>query len=235
MNNFIKKCFLMIFACLAVGTAKAQIGYDYAQFDLGIGGDINKVYGDAQTLTSTKSLHLNFNYNVSPYVNYVVEVQTGGLQGGDSLTTSTGRQFTNNFTSVILRGQLQMGEIIDYSESSFNNVLKNFYISTGIGMVVNHLTTVNRSSILTPGFYTSGDDYSTELLIPARIGYEFKVFNSYGQPGFKIDLGYQCNFVLGDGLDGYTVGNQKDKYSQYSIGIKFAIGSIASYKKRIPF
>ncbi|MDB5011520.1 MAG: hypothetical protein JWQ06_2309, partial [Mucilaginibacter sp.] len=99
---------------------------------------------------------------------------------------------------------------------------------------VNHLTKVNRNSILLPGFYTPGMNNSNEILIPARIGYEFKVFNEYNESNFKIDIGYQYNFILGDGLDGYTVGNKNDGYSQFTLGIKFAIGSaITSYRKQI--
>jgi hypothetical protein len=234
MNQLIKKSLLLIIISLAAVTARAQMGYDYAQYDLGIGGDINKVYGDAQTVTSSYSAHFNFNYNATPYVNYIVELQTGDLKGGDSLHTSTGRQFTNQYLSVMLRGQLQAGEILNYTQSSFNNAIKSLYLSTGVGIVKNDITNISRSSILTPGFYTPGSNSSTEIVIPARIGYEFKLYNKYEQPGFKIDIGYQYNFVLGDGLDGYTVGSH-DSYSQYSIGIKFAIGGITSYRKQIPY
>lgn len=235
MKKSIKAAFLLLAICLFTNTAKAQIGYDYAQYDLGLGADFNKAYTDAQTVTISQSVHFNFNYNVSPYLNYIVELQSGELKGGDALNTSTGRQFTNAFTSVILRGQVQAGEIMDYSQSQFANGLKNFYLSTGVGFVINHMNKINRESIKTPGFYSAGDDNSNQILIPARIGYEFKVFNSYDQPSFKIDLGYQYNFILGDGLDGYTIGNKNDSYSQYSIGIKFAIGGISSYSKKIPF
>jgi hypothetical protein len=108
-------------------------------------------------------------------------------------------------------------------------------VSSGIGFVVNHITDINRASIQRPGFYTTGELNSNEILIPARIGYEFKFYNSYGQPGFKIDLGYQYNFIMGDGLDGFTAGNQKDSYSQLSIGVKFSVGGVASYRKQISF
>ncbi|WP_299511608.1 hypothetical protein [Mucilaginibacter sp.] len=235
MINCLKITLITVCSCLLCYSAKAQIGNDYAQYDLGIGLDMNKAYTDAQTVTPTKSAHFNFNYNVSPYVNYVVELQFGELKGGDSLTTSTGRQFTNNFAAVMFRAQLQAGEIIDYSQSKFANALKNLYASTGVGFVINHMKEINRASILDPGFYTPGEDNSSQILIPVRFGYEFKFFNRYDQPGFKIDLGYQYNFIMGDGLDGFTIGNQKDSYSQYSIGIKFAIGGVVSYKKRVDF
>lgn len=235
MNHFIKRILLPFVLFLAAGTAKAQIGYNYAQYDLGLGLDINKVYGDAQTIKSSKSAHFNFNYNAGPYINYIIEVQTGVLQGGDSLTTTTGRQFKNNFNAVMFRAQLQMGEIFDYADKPIPNAFKNLYVSSGVGFVVNHITNINRESILTPGFYTPGELNSNEIVIPARVGYEFKVYNSYDEPAFKIDLGYQYNFVLGDSLDGFTAGTQKDHYSQYSIGIKFAVGGITSYRKQIPY
>jgi hypothetical protein len=232
MNLFIKKCILLFVLCLTIGTVKAQSN-DFAQYDLGLGLDFNSAYTDAETIVSTRSGHFNFNYNATPFVNYIIEYHTGTLQGGDSLTTASGRQFNNNFAAVMFRAQLQMGEIIDYSQSKMANAFKNLYVSSGIGFVVNHMTTINRASIKTPGFYTDGENNSNQIVIPARIGYEIKFFNKYNQPGFKIDAGYQYNFIMGDGLDGFTAGTGKDSYSQFSIGIKFAIGGVATYRKQI--
>lgn len=223
----------MCFLCLCIGIAKAQSGNDFKQYDLGLGLDFNSAYTDAQTIVSTKSGRLSFNYNFTPFVNYVVELQTGDLKGGDALTTTTGRQFTNSFNSIILRGQLQAGEVIDYSQSSMANAFKNLYVSSGIGFVVNHIKEINRYSVKTPGFYSDGENNSNQLLIPVRLGYEFKLYNKFGEPGFKFDVGYQYNFILGDGLDGFTAGKQKDSYAQFGIGIKFAIGGRATYRKQI--
>jgi len=219
----------------AIFEARAQLGFDYKQYDVGFAAGINTVYGDAETFTKTPSIHFNLGYNVSPFINYVFEFQAGQLKGGDSLRTLSGRQFTNAFTSVMFRAQVQAGELIDYSDNPLANAVKNFYLSTGIGFVVNHLTDVNRYSILVPGFYTPGDNNSNEILIPARIGYEFKLYNSYGQPSVKIDVGFQYNFIMGDGLDGYTAGNNKDGYSQLTLGVKFAVGDVISFRKRIPY
>lgn len=235
--NYLSKLFLLtVLVCFMTFGAKAQLGYTYSQYDAGVSAGVNTVYGDAETFTKTQSVHFNFNYNVSPFVNYVFEIQLGQLKGGDSLTTVSGRQFANSFTSVMIRGQVQAGEIMDYSSSRMANAFKNLYLSTGVGFVVNHLTTVNRYSSLIPGFYTPGDNNSNQLLIPARIGYELKFFNKYDEPTFKVDLGYQYNFILGDGLDGYTVGAKKDAYTQITVGVKFAIGtSTTSYRKQISF
>ena len=230
-----KKYFLLCFICLGAFTAKAQLGYEYSEFDLGVSGGLSTVTGDAETKPSAKTMHFNFNYNPSPFINYVLEAQTGNLHGGDEATTITGRQFTNNYVAVFLRGQVQAGELMDYSRSKIKNALKNLYLSTGVGYIVNKMSYINRQSILDPSIYTDGLDNSNGIIIPARIGYEFKIFNSYSQPVVKIDLGYQMNFALDDNLDGFTAGLQKDKFSQITLGVKFAIGSINSYRKQIHY
>jgi hypothetical protein len=235
MKNYIKKFFLMCLVCLGTTAAKAQLGYEYGEYDLGFAGGLNTVFGDAETKTQTKSGHINFTYNPSPFINYVLEAQTGDLKGGDALTTNTGRQFTNNYVAVFLRGQVQAGEFMDYSTSRIKNALKNLYVSTGVGYMINKMTYINRESVLIPGYTTTGLDNSNSIIIPARIGYELKIFNSYNQPLVKIDLGYQMNFAMDDNLDGFTAGLQKDKFSQITLGVKFSIGSINSYKKQIHY
>lgn len=235
MKLNIKKYLLATLICFVAYTAKAQLGYEYAQYDFGVSGGLNKVMGDAETQVQTKSIHVNFTYNVSPFLNYVLEGQTGDLKGGDAATTQSGREFTNNFKAVVFRAQLQAGELIDYSHGRIANAFKNLYISTGVGYVINNMTYINRESILLPGVTTDGLDNSSHVFIPARIGYEFKIFNQYNQPSFKIDIAYQQNFVMGDNLDGFAVGTKNDMFSQITLGFKFALGGITSYSKKISY
>lgn len=235
MTRFLRAGILLLILSLSANLAKAQLGFDYAQYDFGLATGINTVYGDAETLTKTPSFHVNFTYNTTPFVNYVFEIQAGNLKGGDSLKTLSGRQFTNQFTAIMLRVQVQAGEIMDYSDSQFKNALKNLYVGAGLGFVVNHMTSISRYSTLVPGFYTPGDNNSNEVMVPLRLGYELKFFNQFGQPSFKVDLGYQYNLIMGDDLDGYVVGSKKDAYSQITIGVKFALGGVTSYRKPISF
>lgn len=230
----LKKIFFTAFISCIAFISKAQIGYDYAQYDIGFGGAINKVYGDAQTVKNTPSVHFNFNYNQTPFINYILEVEAGKLEGGNALKDTTGRQFSNSFTAAAFRVQVQAGEIMDYSHSQLANALKNVYLSAGIGMVVNDLTT-NRYSYKIPDFYTPGEDHSTEIYIPVRLGYEFKIYNQFNQPSVKIDLAYQQNFIMGDELDGFKAGRANDIYTEIVLGVKFALGSVTSYRKQITY
>ncbi|HEY9196783.1 MAG TPA: hypothetical protein VIM77_10975, partial [Mucilaginibacter sp.] len=183
--------------------AKAQIGYDYAQYDLGAAGGVNvAAMADVNTFRYTPSVHFNFNYNQTPYVNYVFELQVGRLEGGDSVLSTSGRQFENHYTALLLRGQLQAGEFLDYSSSKVMNAMKNFYVSAGIGYMINHI--VAKSLDKRNPAYAVGDNNAQVPFVPLRFGYEFKLFNQYSQPSVKIDLGFQYNFVFSDEMDGYA-------------------------------
>jgi hypothetical protein len=81
----------------------------------------------------------------------------------------------------------------------------------------------------------AGDNNAQTPFLPVRIGYEFKLYNQYSQPSVKIDIGYQYNFMFGDNLDGYTSAGNNDAYAQFTIGVKFAIGGVTSYRKQIHY
>jgi hypothetical protein len=235
MNNSTFKLLILVVVLSFVSkVAKAQGSDNYAQYDIGAAGSYNSVNSDVITKKNTISPQITFNFNQTPFLNYLLEVQAGKLEGGDSTKDKYGRQFSNSFTAFYFRIQLQMGEIIDYSNSQAANAFKNFYISSGVGYVVNHLKT-NRYSLTNPPKYTPGLNNSNEIAIPFRLGYEFKIFNSYGEPTTKIDLGYQQNFILGDDLDGFLAGKSNDSYSQITLGVKFSIGSFDSYRKQISY
>jgi len=215
--------------------SKAQIGYDYSQYDFGASIGFNSFYGDAVTSKSTKAVNLNFNYNQSAFVNYIFEFQAGKLAGGDANADLLGRQFAADYNYYAFRIQLQAGEVIDYSDSKLFNALKNLYAGGGIGILYSHVTDINRYSVQLPGFYTPGEDKANQLFFPARIGYELKIYNKYQRPDFKIDIGYQYNFVFGDQLDGFKGGNHNDAFAQFTIGVKFSVGGVTSYRKQIPY
>jgi len=231
----IRTTLFVLLTCFSSILAKAQAGYDYAQYDLGASVGFNQFYGDVATAKSTKAITFNFNYNQTPFINYIVEFQAGKLEGGDANKDFLGRQFSTDYTYFAFRIQVQAGEIIDYSQSKVANAFRNFYVGAGIGVAYDNVTQINRYSILDPGYYTPGVNSSNQLFIPARIGYEFKIFNQYQQPGIKIDIGYQTNIIFGDNIDGFKAGAHNDIFSQFTIGAKFSIGGVTSYRKEISY
>ncbi|MEZ2336307.1 hypothetical protein [Mucilaginibacter sp. RCC_168] len=233
MTKLILKTALTITLCTSAFLAKAQLGYDYAQYDVGVGLGLNYPISTDVTkaLKYTPSAQFNFNYNHGPFVNYVFEGQFGSLKAGD-VNQGYGRTFENHFWAFALRVQLQAGELMDYSKSPMANAFKGFYLSTGIGYLVNHVKRGGENG-LPAGVQPAGDNNSQIPFIPLRIGYEIKLFNQYNDPGIKIDLGYQYNRVMDDNLDGYKAGRHNDIFTQFILGIKVGIGGVTSYRKQI--
>jgi hypothetical protein len=236
MIKSILKISIIILLCSVSFLAKAQVGFDYAQYDVGFAAGINQASSaDVQTLKTTPSINLNFTYNQSPYVNYIFNVEVGRLKGG-SPNTTTQRQFENHFSAYTFRVQVQAGELIDYSQSAIANAFKNLYLSSGLGYINNNVVFRTDDALLLANDQVLPFEPKTnEIFIPVRLGYEFKIFNSYNQPAVKIDLGYQYNFIMGDNLDGYVAGAHNDAYSQITLGFKFAIGGVTSYRKQIHY
>lgn len=231
----VRTALLTLLTCLTSIISKAQIGYDYARYDVGFSLGFNQFYGDVVTAKSTKAVNFNFNYNQSPFINYIFEAQFGKLAGGDAVNDPLGRQFAADYQYYAFRLQLQAGELIDYSGNGLANALKNLYVGSGVGIIYSEISSINRYSVQFPGYYTPGLDKTSQIFVPIRIGYEFKIFNRYQRPDVKIDVGYQYNAIFGDELDGFKSGHLNDAYSQFVIGVKFSIGEVTSYRKQINF
>src|ERR1035437_5027602 len=101
IKSITKTTILTLIVCCTTLITKAQIGYDFSHYEIGVAAGFDQVSGAAQTQTMTQSIHFNLTYNTTPYVNFVFEAQLGRLRGGDSLKTSTGRYFNNDFSAFI--------------------------------------------------------------------------------------------------------------------------------------
>ena len=239
-----KKLILLFIFVFSVTIVKAQIGYNYKEF--GIGLDI--CYERGYTNVNRQDYHVgqsvSFSYNYSPYIPITAELQFGTLSGG-GLTPNLdkyGRMYTNHFEGLILHGDFQLGEVLDYSESYFNSYLKGLYFGSGAGIIFNS-NTVQRTNIYpwngSTDYVFPGSNSSVNLTIPLRFGYEFKIFNEYEEPFMAINIGYIHNLVFGEGLDGYDdppskfKNNATNQYTQIVVGVKFNFGNVTSYTKVI--
>jgi len=251
----LKKLVLLFIFLFSVVLAKAQMGYNYKEFAIGLDIAYDRGYTNVKKQYDHAGASVNFTYNYSPYIPVTAELQFGTLSGG-GLTPDIdryGRQYTNHFEAFVLHADFQLGEVIDYSQNDILNIIKNFYFGSGGGIVFNS-NTVQRTNIYDgrmgpngvplpnygPSTYVfPGNDNSINLTIPLRFGYEFKIYNEYSEPYMAIDLGYVHNLVFGEGLDGYDdpsnkfKNNATNQYRQFVIGVKFHFGNITAYNKLI--
>lgn len=209
--------------------AKAQVGYNYSQYDFGLSSGINTSHTDFAKSQKGYAVSANFTYNYTPFLNYIADVQVGSLRGSDltAILPNTTYSFNNDYTTVSFRAQLQLGELIDYSQSQFKNAFKNLYISGGVGVIYTDLKVNDGSS--------SVESKGSNVFIPIKIGYEFKFFNEYSEPKVKLDIGYQYNTALSDNFDGIAIAGKQDGFTQIVVGFKFALGGVTSYRKAINY
>lgn len=238
-----KLILLFVFAFSSI-IVKAQAGYNYKEFGIGLDVSYERGYTNVQRQNNHFAGNINFIYNYSPYIPITAEIQFGTLSGG-GLTVDKdkyGRKYINNFEALIFRGDFQLGEVIDYSESDVLNILKNFYFGTGVGIFFNNNTVQRTNVILANGsssYVFPGNNSGINITTPLRFGYEFKFYNEYEEPYMAIDLGYVHNLVFGEGLDGYNdpsnkfKNNATDQYRQITIGVRFNFGNVTSFNKLI--
>ena len=239
-----KKLILLFAFVFSAFVVKAQVGYNYKEFSIGLDVSYERGYTNVNRQDQHFGESINFTYNYSPYIPITAELQFGTLSGG-GLTQNLdkyGRMYTNHFEGLILHGDFQLGEVVDYTESYFMSAIKGFYVGSGGGIIFNSNTVQRTNVILSNGpstYVFPGSNSSINLTIPLRIGYEFKLFNEYEEPWMAINIGYVHNLVFGEGLDGYDdpsskfKNNATNQYRQIVVGVRFNFGNVTSYNKVI--
>ena len=242
----LKKYILFFVSTLAAIAVKGQSGYNYQEFGIGGGIGYERGFTNITQQNNHASFNFNFIYNYNPYLPVEAEIQLGQLSGGGPRPNQDpyGRQYVNNYKAIILHGDFQLGAGIDYIGNWFLRIVKDFYLGTGIG-VISNTNKVQRYSPYAPpypqpGYYKfPGVDNSVDLMVPLRVGYEFKIYDDYNEPGMAIDVGYIHNIAFGEGLDGYNdptskfKNNSLDQYRQITIMFKYYFGNVTSYNKLI--
>lgn len=238
-----KRIFLLFIFILSVAIAKAQGDYNF--MPQGVGFDVSCIHGYTNVAKQNNTLSVSafYTYYPSPYVPVTFELQRGRLWGGSIVTDLYKREYVNNYFAALIHIDLQLGQVVDYEDNDFMNVLKNGYIGIGGGFVHDNVQN-QRYNLVTDGYPVGtyrfpGVDVSTDPDINFRIGYEFKFYNEYDEPAFRIHIEYVHHLVFGEGLDGYDDpiqhfhNNYADQYRQITIGIVHNFGTIRAFTKRI--
>ena len=243
-----KHLLFLILTAFAVGTVSAQSGYTYQQIGVGLDVSYIKGYTNVQQGFNHPAYDLNIVYQLTPYLPFSAEFQTGQLSGGSNTNPSIdkyGRQYTNNYKAFFIKGDYQLGNDLDYSYDGFAQLIKNVYVGVGLGFIMNSNVVQRTNPFISNGplnYVFPGTDNATSPDLALRIGYEFKIYNYYNVPSMALDIGYTHNFAFGEGLDGYNDPNghfknkYPDEYRQFIVGLKFFFGEPVMYTKLIrPF
>jgi hypothetical protein len=228
--------FALIFSSIIV---KAQGDYNFMPFGVGGGASVIRGFTNVAKQNNTLAVFGTFTWYYTPYIPITAELQYGRLQGGSRTTDKSGRAYENNYILFLIHAELQLGQVIDYRDNGFLNVLKNIYFGPGFGYVDNNVHN-QRFDFRNPSYGNfPGTDHSINPVFSLRLGYELKFYNEYDEPYLRVDFEYTHNTAYGEGLDGYNDPPAKFKnqypnqYRQITVGVKYDFGLIRSYTKRI--
>lgn len=207
---------------IGAGAGLTQSFTDVAKHDFGLAG-----YG-------------SFDYNFTPFLSLGFEGQMGEINGGDVYNDPYNRQFINRYKAFNLNGKVSLGALIDYGRTGFANAIKGLYVGAGAGVVMNKMRFIVRERPDdASGYIFPGLDSSKDLLIPLNLGINFNFMNKYGYHKYGININYQSNITLGEGLDGYDDSPTKfkngypDVYNYFSIGLRYHFGSLGLSTKTL--
>ncbi len=222
-------------------------GQDVDYPKLGVGTEISIVRGYTNLNTQYPNLahSLSVVCKHSKYIMTELEVQKGKLSGG-GLTVDIdryGRQYTNNYYSVSLHTDVQLGYFTDhewvkdntargwikegYSENNPYDI-KHFYLGAGLGIIYNH-NKVQRTNVIAQNgsldYVFPGQDITKAPMLNIRMGYLFHIYDDRGETKYAVNLCFVDNVCLSkSGLDGYNDDSKKFKHNNFAMYTQFTIG-----------
>lgn len=208
---------------------------NFHTLSLGAGGGLTTSYGDLQEHNVGQAIYGTADYLFTPFISLGLEVQNGTIKGGQYKPDIYGRQFRNNFRSLNINAKVQLGAFVNYNHSQFLNYAKGFYLSAGVGAIQHKVKELERRIPgATPAVYVPE---SKEVFIPLSAGYNYYIPNKRGQYRYVLNLNYQTNVLLGEGMDGYDTSvipfteTKPDVFTYLTIGIKYNFGPMGVSQK----
>lgn len=202
---------------------------NFYKMTLGAGAGITQSFTDVAKHDYGTAGYGTFDYNFTPFLSLGLEGQLGEVNGGDFYDDPNNRQFINRYKAFTLNGKVSLGALMDYSRTGFTNVIKGLYVGAGAGVIMNNMRFIVREKPA-DGYIFPGADSSKDLLIPLSLGINFNFMDRYGYYKYGVNINYQSNITLGEGLDGYNDAPIKfkngypDIYNYFSIGLRYHFG-----------
>lgn len=215
-----------------------QAQSNFHKMTIGAGAGITQSFADVAKSSFGVAGYGTFDYYFTPFLSLGFEGQMGEIKGGNVNTDPHHRQFTNGYKAFNLNGKVALGSFIDYQRTGFANAIKGLYLGSGAGIIMNKMKAIQR---INPnnGVAYPGAESSKDLFIPINLGINFNFMNRNGYNKYGINVNYQSNITLGEGLDGYDDSSinfksgKPDIYTYFSIGFRYHFGTLGLSSKTL--
>lgn len=221
-----------IFLSLSMGLYAQS---NFYKLSIGGGAGFTQSFTDVPKHSAGVAGYALADFMFTPFSSLGMEAQKGQIKGRKQIEDPSQREFTNNYTSVTINGKLYLGGIVEYKHSNFLNQIKGLYAGAGVGVIKNKMESLRNSNNLKSTY--PGQDNSYQATIPLNLGINYYLPDRNGHYRYVLNLNYQSNITLGEGLDGYdnstlTFKNgNPDVYNYYTIGLRYNFGPMGLSSK----
>lgn len=176
-------------------------------------------------------------YLFTPFMSLGLEFQSGEINGGNYYSDPENRQFVNSYKAFSINGKIALGELMDDQYRGNLNALRGLYFGSGIGMVQSNVIYTVQTDANDPNYITVLNSTSKDLYFPLNLGINFYFPDGEGYYRYGLNLNYQANITVDEGLDGYNASKvtyqsgKPDIYTYFSVGIKYSFGKIGMSRK----
>lgn len=216
-----KKIYILL---LSIVLAAPSYGQNFYRLSAGVSAGATYTFTDVDKGNFGYAYQGSLDYYFTPFVTAGIDAQMGVAKGGNVLTDTHSREFTNSYKAFTFNVKIRSGEMTDFYYSPFLSAIQGLYVGAGVGYVQNNMTNIAR----TKGTYVfPGEDKSSGLMLPVNLGLDINFPNYYGEVRFIVNINYQSNFVFNDNFDGYNDpielfrNRAPDMFSVLSVGLKY--------------
>ena len=208
---------------------------NFYKISVGGGAGLTRSYTDLEEHNFGEALYGTADFFFTPFLSLGLEAQKGNVKGGQSNMEPSGMRFKNNYLSATVNGKVFLGEFIKYQHSTFLEQIKGLYLGSGVGLIHNRLVNLKRNNRDEPNRVYKYS--STDAVIPLNVGLNYYLPNKKGFYRYVVNVNYQSNITLGEGLDGYDPATIRfengnpDIYTYLTLGVKYNIGPLGVSKK----
>lgn len=209
---------------------------NFYQFAIGAGAGITQSFTEVPKHATGMAGYGSIDYLFTPFTSLGLEIQKGEINGGNFHTDPLYRQFVNTYQAFSINGKVSLGELMQDHYRGNTNWIRGLYLGAGIGFIKN-APVYTVPSVDDPGYIYTTQATSTEVFFPLNLGINFFFPDHEGFYRYVINLNYQGNFTLGEGLDGYDQSKvtfqsgKPDIYTFFSVGVKYNFGRMGLSKK----
>jgi len=210
---------------------------NFYKLSIGAGGGFTQSFTEVKKHDFGVAGYGTLDYLFTPFASLGLEFQKGEINGGDYYHDPNNRQFVNTYSAFSINGKIALGEIMEDHYRGPVNWLRGIYFGTGIGMIQHSTISTIQTDSNDPGYVTLLNSSTKDIYFPLNLGINFYLPDRDGFYRYGLNLNYQANITLGEGLDGYDdskvtfESGKPDGYTYFSIGLKYNFGKMGLSKK----